>query len=534
MFDVVVFDGSGETLLKYDNGILKGCTLKNKVCFDISEDVKMAIKSLKLSDDFTDLGIIDGYSVKLDNHSGFKHYFKDGQEDVKMFLTNGVPEFNAMNGNKSLDSKMHKFLLHCDKIVTIASSVLVIILVTGSIVYENLKFDLAEKMTNETIAEFIAENDNLSQDEKEYFFNEAFINDVLFYSQDTNMDYYLNLRLDGITFSYYDPDPEDPKSINSKTYGQYYAYKYPNILFIRNGLDNDISTKVHEYIHMFQSPLVKSKYYYIDESSVPIIEEEYFHEIDGDAYYMGSRNLKILMEIVGPEVIWKLIFADDDTDLQKILDQYLTKEDKERFMYIINLPPTYDIREEHLELTDLLEKLYMNMYGKYMFFDPIIANLYWRSLSNRYYFNKELIDNSECYYDGYLCFYLNAEKEIDYDEYIEYSEKMKSGKDDKAYFRLSTKYHINSDETINIENDEVISEKEAYDRGILKFYLCYDFLDIDSDKYYKLLDDGFDLEPLYGGESIEENIEFKEVFIPSILEKFPDQSIGIHKETKKR
>lgn len=27
MFDIVVFDDNSETLLKYDNGILKGCTL---------------------------------------------------------------------------------------------------------------------------------------------------------------------------------------------------------------------------------------------------------------------------------------------------------------------------------------------------------------------------------------------------------------------------------------------------------------------------------------------------------------------------
>ena len=143
------------------------------------------------------------------------------------------------------------------------------------------------------------------------------------------MDFIATKCFHNIHFKYYNKYKEDNNNDKTKileTAG-YYIRTNPNEINIKKNLtpEEEFDTKCHEYIHLLQADY---KYRYIVESCAEIISTEYYNTTL-DKYEKAIINTKILLEIVGPEPIWKLNFAGDDTELVSIINENLESKKPE-------------------------------------------------------------------------------------------------------------------------------------------------------------------------------------------------------------
>ncbi len=181
----------------------------------------------------------------------------------------------------------------------------------------------AEPITYDTVSTLIENSKELNDDEKIALKNEKLLNDVIPYYNGTNMDFIATKCFHNIHFKYYNKYKEDNNNEKTKileTVG-YYIRTNPNEINIKRDLtpEEEFDTKCHEYIHLLQA---KHKYIYIVEACAEIISTEYY-DTSLDKYEKAIINTKILLEIVGPEPIWKLNFAGDDTELVSIINENL-------------------------------------------------------------------------------------------------------------------------------------------------------------------------------------------------------------------
>ncbi len=558
MFDIIIKDGKKESYIKLNGNKLEGFNAQNGVITPLTIEEVNSINLLKLSDNRKYLGKDNEYDVYLDNNSGLKHYFKDGKEDIKATWEHNGEDALLYSGNKinKVIDKIKKLTLK-DKIILI-SQMAMLAVAASNFAFEvhDLKtqeirtalsnyyydsniedlteiskkyYDYANDVTLEQIENYIKENENLTEEEKEMFYNEKLLQDILPYYEDTNMNLLIPLKFEDlqIEYCYEEPKQEDEeKDTNGyeSVRSAYYNALTPNRLYINTyfGTEDRYDDKAHEYVHLLQAV---HEYQYIKEACAEIISCEYDKKCVNKSYLEPVNNTKILMEIVGPEPVWKLNFSGDDTDLVNVIRENLEEEQADKLISLLKEKPGKNqIEGLDTDITDLLSQMYQNMYGEDMRNNPFIDCLLGNGKMNRrYYFNSDLIEKTSPYriievttlpanytfwyvYVFSSNYYLNPE--IDIKDYI-------YNKDVGMVFMLS-KNQLQCNDLRAIEEDVFLKNE-------IKFYYHGEEFTKDNFDLSKYEEIPFNF---VGGINPEVKTEIRNIYYPTIYETFPSQRIG--------
>ena len=326
-----------------------------------------------------------------------------------------------------------------------------------------------EDIEESDIKNMIYSSNNLTNEEKDYLYNEALFNDILPYINDNNKlkkDYYQKFsQLDIIGFD----------SNNDDIYG-YYNPQNNNIIYVSNYNENKLNNQVngtfykdtiaHEFIHLCQNNYLK--YNFISEACAEIMSNEYFDESVVNTYFDEVIIVKKLMEIIGPSPIFKYVITGDFSDIDNILNKNLTKEEYEKLLTLLQLDMNnYEFSKEKKEkLEDLISKLYYNIYHDGIKNDKIINLIDKNTYDNniklvRYYFNNEKIKYNSYYYDFEYPTMIKLSLKQAYDNHL-------------LSFKLNNKYITYKDYLYN-DNKEDIEIIYSYGKVINNNLILFEY-----------------------------------------------------------
>lgn len=490
MFNVIVLNNKKETYLKLNENVLEGFSIENGIVHELTKEDIKALELLKLSSNKRYLSKENGYDVYLDNISLFKHYFKDSIEDIKMFCKSNSVDALLYKRNNNKNSDLYKFKINeKGSIILDLKTICLILGVTftiGALTIISTKYIPKGNLTYENLENSISSNDNLTSEDKEIFLNEKLLTDIIAYYKGTNREVLIPNLLETTEII-------NQNEILERENGTFVVGWYnpsDNTIHVLNDEEdnfaNAFDTKTHEYIHLLQSPFVYNNYKYIAEASAEIISYEYYNA-PLNAYSSEVQNTKILMETVGPELIWKLNFSGDDTELKNIIISNLSEDKANRLLTLLS---TYDEDYEkvsnniHEEIRGLLEELYYNINNAPAMTNDFISGIYYGTVRDRYYFNSERITVNTPYISainirgnndykvGYIINYV-----ISYDEYLNYRQNSDSLK--HIQFNVQPGYSIKNDEILG--NDQTYTFEQAYKMGILEIRIKDTLTDINQD-----------------------------------------------------
>lgn len=495
MFDVIILDNKKEIYLSINENKIEGFNLDNGVVSDLKEEDIKVLDLFKLSLDKTYLGKENEYDVYLDNKSLFKHYFKDGIEDVKKFCEyNGTDALLYKTSNFNKNSNEYKFKTKDEKTIVMNYKTVCLLLagitLIGSLSMLSINNGLVERLiqnnttvTYEELKTSISNNTDLTSEEQEVFLNEKLLNDIIPYYNGSSTAYFIEHKLQSVDIIEQD---KLPKKMDENTVGWYSRLENTiNIVNCEYNENNESlnDTKIHEYIHLLQSKIVCLKYSYIAEASAELISYEYYNS-PINSYPNEINNLKILMEIVGPEPIWKLNFSGDDTDLKNIILSNLNEEDANRLLTLLGS------RDEdyakisnniHDEMRSLLEKLYFNIYNESVSENVFINGMY--DIKDRYYFNSDLIETKQPYIthviirdsNEYTIGYI-VDAIITYSQYLEFKDNNMVSS--HIQFVVAPGYTQNNGYIV--KDNEQYTIEEAYNLNILEIRIKDTVVDADA------------------------------------------------------
>lgn len=383
---------------------------------------------INLSDNKIKLSNYLGYEVYYDSNSGLKHYFKNGQEDFLAFLKfngTGIKSNSNQSDNEELglSEEINKvlntaFQIISNKknlIITAEICVLLVFFTQFANISKNYllskgmlmindkgKYEVTSKIdTYEEAKALIESSKFLLEEEKAQFCNEELLNDVLPY-YDNSSQYYLNLKLRDLQYQYFTEDKKD----HGNTVIGYYDLLSPNVINGKSGVSKD-KYSGHEYVHLLQKTCLD----YIKEATADIVAFEY-----DDAEHFGYPTqvsvTRLLMDVIGPKIIWEYIFTGNDHKFKKILRDNLSFD--EYILMITLLSDAHCGRDK--EIIELIGILYRNMYGKEIVNDHNIFSPDGTFIDGRYYFNESKMPE----FDEYLVSTdnLDADKNLYYAVYI--------------------------------------------------------------------------------------------------------------------
>lgn len=256
------------------------------------------------------------------------------------------------------------------------------------------EFDFNKNLEKNFVDEIIQKiNDsNISEQDKELLMNRDLLENVLSYYDDVEKNDLLITKLNN--FSIEEKDFED-----ETIFGHYDPLK-PNRIFIKINCPYREKTLVHEFIHFLQND--NNKYNYLIETTAELMSNEYLGLIEdrSSAYNEGVQSLKLLIDIIGPEPVLKSMFGRDNTMLEGILAQNLSKQDYIELVGYFSKSPKEVINKE-AKIRKILKKLYRNIYGQDISQDEnIMYNIVYEKLLfnsqfypvNKKYLRKDMID----------------------------------------------------------------------------------------------------------------------------------------------
>ncbi len=429
----------------YGKSVFSGFTIRdNKLC-------KLELEQLKILNYFNlgKNGVVKEESsnekVILDLDTGLFHYFENGKENLeKLLLNNGRNDTMAIFFDR-LDSNTRNikyviangmlaiiFTLEIGLCLSFAEVIKDFIYWEEDVNYNaevaHLSFDslfsgvkftydgetivLDRKISSNVIKNYIYDSVNLSDEEKNFIWNEELINDVISFYKGTSQETLTQVRHFNLGI--------DPYFNDDGRGGWYLNDNLIHIFDYKGNLDEGFKQILgHEYVHLLQC---SKDLYFIRETSAEIITHEYFlNSSDTSISYSYSeacKRLRVLMEIIGPDVIWDYDFNLKSTKLQDTLQEYLSNEDYEDIISIFSLSPFNDIEQLnclYTRLDELLGILYFNKFGEDIsnnkFIYSIMSGV---SYYNRPYFRKSLIEKDDaCFYEYPIVSVSSVQDEID-------------------------------------------------------------------------------------------------------------------------
>ena len=263
----------------------------------------------------------------------------------------------------------------------------------------NIEFELADinDISISDIKQKIFNSSKLTNEEKEFLYNEELLSDILqLVNQSNYAKYCYNEKFNDINIINYDDIDFGKYQING-----YYQDDMPNIVNIKSYEELDESTSdivAHEFIHLCQ---IDYEYNVLTEAGAEIISNEYFKNSSINAYNYVVNEVKKLMEIIGPEPILYYNFTGDFKMVEDKVRPYFKDEEYQEFLRCLSIN-YYDVdeyNEKIIALDNIIAILYQNVYHKSIK-DDFIINLIERNDGNlcRYYFNSRLINDENSYY----------------------------------------------------------------------------------------------------------------------------------------
>ena len=415
----------------------------------------------------------DGYDVYYDYSTKFKHYIKDGKEDLrKFFINNGFVAFdyrmNYIDYDDDEDSVQDMeendinpvFFTLVKKFISIG--LVAIISFSGLNALVNHEDDILDALSSyssdfdndegvavfdgkmisvEDAIQFINDSNYLSEEYKLFLANKHLFEDVLPYYEGTHMQEDIKIKLNQIRFNYFS---RNIPGYHDGLAGFYNCLK-PSVINIIDDCKNNPavhkSIVAHEFIHLLQSN--DTAYSYLTETTAELMAEEYFGYTTDTAYEEGVNSLKLLIEMVGIDPILKGVFGGDYTDLENILLNNLVSDDFDKIMEYMRKSPSDVINQEE-DIRRIFRNLYKNMYDQDIHDDENILYdiLYKNGMksivstnSDRiYYFNRSkmqdreniIVDIDDLFNSVGINGILTKEekylvsRDLDLDEYIQY------------------------------------------------------------------------------------------------------------------
>ena len=258
-----------------------------------------------------------------------------------------------------------------------------------------IAYEAIHKYSIDDIKRIIYSSPYLNEEEKEYLFNQDFIEDVLPF---INVSIANRLKYDShfynIAIHSYGEENEERNNLG------YYSEENPNGLYIKNyeTLEGKKDTVAHEWIHLWQCIEGCNV---ITEACAEIISEEYFAECNVDSYPEQVKLVKKLMEIIGSDIIWKFNFDGNFKPIADAVRPYLTEEEFNDFLLCLRFEhgKTIENLNKFKRLNEILGILYKNKYGEDIENNEIIAAMdSFNCQVTRYYFNKRFMDKEHSYY----------------------------------------------------------------------------------------------------------------------------------------
>ena len=425
---------------------------------------------INLSDNKIKLSNYLGYEVYYDSNSGLKHYFKNGREDFIAFLKfNGTGIKLSCNQSDNeeigLSEEIDKVLSKAVQIISNKKSLIItaeicVLLVfftqfanisknyflsKGMLMLNDVgRYEVTSKIdTYEEAKALIESSKYLLEEEKAQFCNEELLKDVLPY-YDSSSQYYLNLKLRDLQYQYFTEDMKD----NGNDVIGYYDSLNPNVINGKSGVSKD-KYSAHEYAHLFQASCLD----YIKEATADIIAFEY-DDSEHFGYPTQVSVTRLLMDVIGPKIIWEYIFTGHDYKFKKILRENLSSEE-----YILMITLLSDVHcGRDKEIIELIGILYRNMYGKEIVNDYNIFSPDGKFIDGRYYFNDSKIPE----YDEYIV----STDNLDLDKSLYYAVYMKEKQfvDFKKYNPFDDQYIVKSayvPKAMNLSSVEEITDEEG-------------------------------------------------------------------------
>lgn len=355
------------------------------------------------------------YTIFINIETGYKHFYKDGKEDfLKFFVVNGengilYEDSSPLNKKSKIKQFINKKAAIQYIIPAIIGSMITIPITNKLKETTNLEIQELEEAATETdsnqyydfteMCDAIQLTDTLSNQDKKILYNEELFKKISNTPMTEDRIMSLNEKLTNIKIVPYTKEDEEnnqeKRKQGKKPNVGYYISINPNIIHVKD-LENSV-VKRHEFIHLLQD---NSIYSYIIEASTELISNEYYKE-PLNSYKEEVKRVKVLMEIIGSEPIWNIIFTGSDEKIDEfndILFNNLSAEDYGELYSILITAPGNKTEEEMKEINKkfdrIIANLYKNIYHEKIENNEIIKYIYENdNIDNRHYFqdreNKE-------------------------------------------------------------------------------------------------------------------------------------------------
>lgn len=492
MEEITIKDKNTNIILYLDSHNYYGYIFfKDNIKNIIDVSVLKYFNLFKLSTDCTKIDTKNGYEIFLDNKTGLKHYLHNGIDDINLLWKNNgtssilYSEYHDNLQNRKYEQKIINIkgvIIGCTLIgLILSTNIRALALTKPPESISRIVFSEYSNLCLEDIHNLIYSSANLTEEEKTYLYNEAFLSDVLNTIEDYNFGKFsLKRSLTDLTIKTYDTENRPYKNSDNYVIGYYQPINYNTINIMNYSGLNKENAKIitHEFIHLCQE---NSCYYTtIKEACAELISAEYYPESKIDSYLDQIKALKILMEIIGPEPIWDYNFTGDFSKIEEKVKPYLNKKEYNEFLNdLVHDQKNEAINKKRMEsLNNILSTLYKNIYNEDINANEIISLIKKNKDITRYYFNSRLINEENSYYidyryedmsledairNGVVTAYATRERELSHDEALEYIQNDKIIINRKIDY-TSTKIKI---------DEEIFKDNKIYITGTI------------NDKYYE-------------------------------------------------
>lgn len=362
-------NGTYEHLYKMKDTVIPYHIDKNGVSISDETYINSLLSKFKYNKSHTYITRFKEYDVYYDFEMNLKHFLLNGKEDYEMlFKYNGSDA--CLYLEKGKPTKMVTKIVSLGICLAITFTGIQFLSKTDfnikidpSIYSAHSYSDVKDMHEYEAIDPLEAidciNNSNIPDNVKEVVANEDFLRLIFSYYKGSALEYTARLKFENLKL---EPFEENAYENNETVHG-YYNPLDPNVIHSRSNDETYIQIIVHEFIHLLQAE--SFNYMYLTEASAELMASELL-DSSPQTYLPAVQNLKLLINIIGPESIYELIFGGDDTRFNSILKDNLSLQDYIKLTQYLK-KDGFAINTEmdfQIEIQNILYKLYENIYGK--------------------------------------------------------------------------------------------------------------------------------------------------------------------------
>jgi len=428
METIIIDELDRRTYIDIDRNTRMGNTFYNDGRIEpVTSDVLSVFQAFVLSKNNKELPNEGKYKVILDNETGFKHYFLNGEESYIMFFLN-----NGEDGRVYKDKKKKKIINdnYPEKVETLKEKIFNIgdtivrctcmglLLVMMSLFMTNTLYVASNPHAYKDFGTFpiisyltgniqktydadelitrIRSSKVLETEDQLFLANKDFLEDIMPYvnaSNDARFCY--SKRFNNIHIEIHP---------HNENYIGYYMPTVANCLYVSEDIANDNqkynNTLAHEFVHLCQS---SNRYNLLIEATAEILSYEYYEDSPLTSYPDEVYLTRKLMEIIGPEPILHYVIGNNFTYIEKAMKPLLSKSEYHEFVSDLSRPNRGElfyneekVKAKFASLDRLLDKAYKSKYGMDSSEDKVLPYLRDPNLV-RYYFNHRKINNDYSY-----------------------------------------------------------------------------------------------------------------------------------------